>query len=286
MVEDPEASLLNKELQQGLKVILSVRKAAQLWSGAFVTDLPQTQLEIHKHTSHVHRDRWTHPDPHEAVSEYNPRQQEYKGLVTTEERWRVCCVDLPEGLQVQVVGEDPQQAKWSYLGEKHPGRQPFIPEKTTTLPAQKQKQSVKIETCEAGCQTQRRPQVSARPFLHHSPDQTETASVSSGSSSWHYSKHKRNTVCFSNMQSAPQLWAELQIFKWIPSEMKDYTKGVGVQLERRSHASPLHPSSAIPSPDCTSWESRHDVCKKTRLWVLWRICSHLESHILYFCYRL
>ena len=93
-------------------------------------------------------DRWTHPDPHETVSEDNPRQQEYKGLVTTEERRSVCCVDLPEGLQVQVVGEDPQQAKWSHLGEKHPGRQPVVPEKTTTLPVQRQeaKQNVRIHT--------------------------------------------------------------------------------------------------------------------------------------------
>lgn len=94
-----------------------------------------------------HRDRWTHPDPHEAISEYNPRQQEYEGLVTTEERRGVCCVDLPEGLQVQVVGEDPQQAKWSNLGEKHPGRQPVVPEETTTLPVQRQKakQSVSMQ---------------------------------------------------------------------------------------------------------------------------------------------
>lgn len=79
----------------------------------------------------------THPDPHEAVPEYNPRQQKYEGLVAAEERWHVCCVDLPEGLQVQVVGEDPQQTKGSYLGEEHLGCQPVVPKKPTTLPAQK-----------------------------------------------------------------------------------------------------------------------------------------------------
>lgn len=86
---------------------------------------------------HSHTGRWTHPDPHEAVSEYNPRQQEDEGLVTTEECWHVCCVDLPEGLQVQVVGEDPQQAKGSYLGEKHLRCQPVVPEKPTALPVQR-----------------------------------------------------------------------------------------------------------------------------------------------------
>lgn len=85
------------------------------------------------------RDRWTHPDPHEAVSEYNPRQQEHEGLVAAEERRRVCCVDLPEGLQVQVVGEDPQQAEWSHLGEEHPGREAVVSEETTALPAHRQK---------------------------------------------------------------------------------------------------------------------------------------------------
>lgn len=89
-------------------------------------------LYIHRNTS-----RCTHPDPHEAVSKYNPRQQEDEGLVTTEERRGVCCVDLPEGLQVQVVGEDPQQAKGSHLGEKHLGCKPVIPEKPTALPVQK-----------------------------------------------------------------------------------------------------------------------------------------------------
>lgn len=77
----------------------------------------------------------THPDSHEAVSEYNPREQEDEGLVTTEERRHVCCVDLPEGLQVQVVGEDPQQAKGRHLGEEHLGGQPVIPEEPTALPA-------------------------------------------------------------------------------------------------------------------------------------------------------
>ena len=85
----------------------------------------------------THACRCTHPDPHEAVSEYNPRQQENKGLVTTEERRHVCCVDLPEGLQVQVVGEDPQQTKGSYLGDKHLGGQSVVPEKPTALPVQK-----------------------------------------------------------------------------------------------------------------------------------------------------
>lgn len=70
-----------------------------------------------KNTEYTHTQTWPHPDPHEAVSEYNPRQQEDEGLVTTEERRRVCCVDLPERLQVQVVGEDPQQAKGRYPGE-------------------------------------------------------------------------------------------------------------------------------------------------------------------------
>ena len=87
--------------------------------------------------SHVNTGRWTHPDPHEAVSEYNPRQQEDEGLVTTEERRHVCCVDLPEGLQVQVVGEDPQQAKGSDLGEKHLGCQSVVPEKPAALPVQR-----------------------------------------------------------------------------------------------------------------------------------------------------
>lgn len=80
--------------------------------------------------------RWTHPDPHEAVSEYNPRQQEDEGLVTTEERRGVCRVDLPERLQVQVAGEDPQQAKGRHLGENHLGRQTVVPEKAAALPAQ------------------------------------------------------------------------------------------------------------------------------------------------------
>lgn len=80
---------------------------------------------------------WTHPDSHEAISEYNPREQEDKGLVATEERWHVCGVDLPEGLQVQVIGEDPQQAKGGNLGEKNPGAQTVIPEKLTALPVQK-----------------------------------------------------------------------------------------------------------------------------------------------------
>lgn len=84
----------------------------------------------------VHTGRCTHPDPHEAVSEYDPGQQEDKGLVTTEERRHVRCVDLPEGLQVQVVGEDPQQAERSHLGEKHLGCEPVVPEKPTALPVQ------------------------------------------------------------------------------------------------------------------------------------------------------
>lgn len=100
---------------------------------------------------------------------------------------------------------------------------------------------------EAGCKTQRRPQVSGRPFLHRSTarDRRETTRVSAVSSSWHCNKHKRNTVCFSNIQSTPQLWAELQIFKWIPSEMKDYTTGVqrnaGVILPLCTPAQPSHP---------------------------------------------
>lgn len=76
-----------------------------------------------------------HPDSHEAVSEYNPGEQEDEGLVTTEERRHVCCVDLPEGLQVQVVGEDPQQAKGGHLGEEHLGGQSVIPKEPTALPA-------------------------------------------------------------------------------------------------------------------------------------------------------
>lgn len=123
---------------------------------------------------------------------------------------------------------------------------------------------------EAGCKTQRRPQVSGRPFLHRSTarDQRETTRVSAVSSSWHCNKHKRNTVCFSNIQSTPQLWAELQIFKWIPSEMKDYT--TGVQQECRSHPSPLHPSPAIPStwPSSALCEAAVRMFAKTRLWIL------------------
>lgn len=84
--------------------------------------------------TNTHNRRRTHPDPHEAISEYNPRQQEDKGLVTTEECRHVCCVDLPESLHVQVVGEDPQQTERSYFGEKHPGCQPVVPEKPTALP--------------------------------------------------------------------------------------------------------------------------------------------------------
>jgi len=94
--------------------------------GLFGLCLSQTQILVD-----------THSDPHKAVSEYNPRQQEDEGLVTTEQRWGVSCVDLPEGLQVQVVGEDPQQAKGSHLGEKHLGCQPVIPEKPTALPVPK-----------------------------------------------------------------------------------------------------------------------------------------------------
>lgn len=97
----------------------------------------QNHVFAHSHT-HRHAGRWTHPDPHEAVSEHNPRQQEDKGLVTTEERGHVCCVDLPEGLQVKVVGEDPQQAKGRNLGEKHLGCQSIVPEKPTALPVRRQ----------------------------------------------------------------------------------------------------------------------------------------------------
>lgn len=98
-----------------------------------------SHTRTYTHTqAHGHAGRWTHPDPHEAVSEHNPRQQEDEGLVTTEECGHVCCVDLPEGLQVKVVGEDPQQAKGRNLGEKHLGRQSIVPEKPTAFPVQRQ----------------------------------------------------------------------------------------------------------------------------------------------------
>lgn len=77
---------------------------------------------------------YTHPNPHEAVSEHNPGQQKDEGFVTAEKCGNICCVDLPEGLQVQVVGEDPQQAKGSDLGEEHLGGQALVPEKPAALP--------------------------------------------------------------------------------------------------------------------------------------------------------
>lgn len=82
--------------------------------------------------------RRTHPDPHETVSEDDPGQQEDEGFVTAEECRHVCRVDLPERLQVQVVGEDPQEAEGRHLGEEHLGCQPVVPEKPTTLPAHKE----------------------------------------------------------------------------------------------------------------------------------------------------
>lgn len=68
----------------------------------------------------------------------------------------------------------------------------------------------------------------------------------------------RETVfVLSDIPSTPQLWAELQIFKWIPSERKDYA--TGVQQECRSHPLPLHPSLNHPihlSTVCTLRNSR------------------------------
>lgn len=129
---------------------------------------------------------------------------------------------------------------------------------------------------EAGCKPQRRPQVSGRPFLHRSTgrDQRETASVSSVSSSWRCNKQKRNTVCFSNIQSTPQLWAELQIFKWIPSEMKDYT--TGVQQECRSHPSPLHPSSTTHPPSALHGTAVETFAKN-------KIMNSLKALLIVFC---
>ena len=79
----------------------------------------------------------TDPDPHEAVFEDDPGQQEDEGLVAAEECRGVGGVDLPQGLQVQVVGEDPQQTERRHLGEEHLGRQPVVPEEPAALPAHK-----------------------------------------------------------------------------------------------------------------------------------------------------
>lgn len=50
----------------------------------------------------------------------------------------------------------------------------------------------------------------------------------------------------SDIPSTPQLWAELQIFKWIPSERKDYTTRGAAGMRESSFASapisqPSHP---------------------------------------------
>lgn len=292
-------------------------------------------------------DRWTHPDPHEAVSEYNPRQQEYKGLVTTEECRCVCCVDLPEGLQVQVVGEDPQQAKWSYLGEKHPGRQPVVPKKTTTLPVQKEKAMQSVRThiiwlplCDVN-QSLFIPEKKDR-FMSMWNPLSLVLTISFWSLLWCHSfwfikekivamekqvltctnlsfmvnpvathndvdrfstrpqeetreklqvfalspvlgveiKTKETLFVFSNIQSTPQLWAELQIFQWIPSEMKDYTTA-GMQESSFPSAPQLsHPIHLTVV--CASWSSSRDVCKKQDYGFFWSLCSHFEDHILYF----